>query len=161
MGNLIIRNIQVLDNEKLATIIRRVIEEYDVPKYGTVYSDPSTDDLYGLFSKEGSAFFVAEKDETVLGCGGIYPTEGLPPHCAELVKLYLSKDARGKGIGRALMEKCIDAAKANGYKQLYLESLPQFAEAVNMYKQYGFEMITGPLGNSGHTSCNVWMLKQL
>jgi len=69
------RFIQASDNKKLANVIRNVFEEYDVPKCGTVYSDPTTDDLFVLFQKERAAFFVVEVDGIVAGCGGIYPTK--------------------------------------------------------------------------------------
>ena len=59
-----------------------------------------------------------------IGCCGIYPSEGLPVDCAELVKFYLSADARGKEIGKELMHKSITSAIELGYRQLYLESLP-------------------------------------
>jgi putative acetyltransferase len=48
-----------------------------------------------------------------------------------------------------------------GYKRLYLESLPEFSKAVSMYEKFGFERLDKPLGSSGHTTCNIWMLKEL
>jgi len=155
------RFIQASDNKKLANVIRNVFEEYDVPKCGTVYSDPTTDDLFVLFQKERAAFFVVEVDGIVAGCGGIYPTKGLPDKYAELVKLYLSNTHRGKGLGKYLLEKCIATAKKMGYTHLYLESFPQFVEAIHLYQQYGFEYLPNAMGQSGHTACNVWMLKPI
>jgi putative acetyltransferase len=83
----------------------------------------------------------------------------LPEGCAELVKFYLSASLRGKGIGRQLMEKTFDSAKEIGYKQLYLESLPELNRAISLYEKAGFKFIEGPLGKSGHFGCNIWMLK--
>ncbi|MFT3980803.1 MAG: GNAT family N-acetyltransferase [Ferruginibacter sp.] len=157
--NIIIRAIQPGDNADLAMLIRKVIEEYNVPKCGTVYSDPTTDDLYSLFRKERSVFWVAELNGKIAGGCGIYPTKGLPQDCAELVKFYVSGNARRKGIGSALIEKSIASAKAAGYTRLYLESLPQFAEAVHMYEKLGFENMDAAMGDSGHSSCNLWMIK--
>lgn len=156
-----IRNIEVTDNEQLAKIIREVFEEFDIPKEGTVYSDPETDTLYQLFQYPGSAYFVAEEDRVLLGGCGIFPTKGLPEGCAELVKFYLSDASRGKGLGKALMEQSFVAAKQLGYKQLYLESFPDFSKAVSMYEKAGFVSLDGALGNSGHFACTIWMLKDL
>ena len=156
-----IRPIQASDNPALAKLIRETIIEHDVPKEGTVYSDPTTDDLFSLFKTPKSIFWVAVEQTEVLGCCGIYPTPGLPEHCAELVKFYLSKHARGKGTGTALIHQSIASARDLGYTQLYLESLPQFERAVHMYSRLGFQKLEGALGNSGHTSCNLWMLKTL
>jgi len=149
------------DNKALAILIRAAFEEHDAPKEGTVYSDPTTDNLYGLFKDTRSVLWVVEEESEILGCCGIYPTQGLPTGCAELVKFYLRPGARGKGIGRALMQQCLDSAAELGYSQLYIESMPEFANAVSMYEKLGFKKLTAPLGKSGHTSCDIWMLKQL
>jgi len=128
---------------------------------GTVYSDPTTDDLYRLFRAEKSVLWVALTNGKIAGCCGIYPTKGLPENCVELVKFYLSAESRKKGIGKALLEKSIASAQLFGYAKLYLESLPQFNVAVNMYEKYGFLRLNKPLGESGHSACNIWMVKEL
>jgi putative acetyltransferase len=63
--------------------------------------------------------------------------------------------------GRKLMKMCFHAAKDLGYRKIYLESMPQFSRAVTMYEKLGFTKLNGPLGNSGHTSCDIWMIKEL
>lgn len=156
-----IRNIQIEDNPALARIIRTTLEEFNIPKEGTVYSDPETDKLYQLFQTPGSAYFVAEEDGILLGGCGVFPTANLPEGCAELVKYYVIDAARGKGLGRTLMEQTFTAAKELGYTQLYLESFPDFAKAVSIYEKAGFRFLDKALGNSGHFACNVWMLKDL
>ncbi|MCH5715363.1 GNAT family N-acetyltransferase [Niabella hibiscisoli] len=156
-----LRKIQAADNAILATIIRSAFEEFDAPKTGTVYSDATTDDLFTLFRQERSVLWVAEIDGAVVGCCGIYPTPGLPPDYAELVKFYLSKDARGLGVGRALMEQCTQSAVELGYTHLYLESQPKFGNAVRIYEKQGYQLLDQPLGQSGHTSCDIWMVKEL
>jgi putative acetyltransferase len=157
----IIRQVEEKDNLQLARIIREVFKEHDAPREGTVYSDPTTDHLYELFLKPGSILWVAVDNNEPIGCCGIYPTEGLPGDCAELVKFYLSADARGKGIGKELMLKCISSAIELGYKQLYLESLPHFAKAIGIYEKEGFVRLIKPLGSSKHKTCSIWMLKKL
>jgi putative acetyltransferase len=157
-----IRNIKIEDNVELARIIRESLVEFDVPKIGTVYSDPDTDRLYQLFDETpGSCYFIAEEDGVLIGGCGIYPTAGLPVGYAELVKLYLTAATRGKGIGKMLMDKCYEAAKDLGYTHLYLESFPQLAKAVSMYEKAGFIPLDGALGNSGHFACTIWMVKEL
>lgn len=158
---LTIRPIQPADNAPLATLIRKVFREFKIDKPGTVYTDPTTDALYELFQQPGSTYFVAEEAGAIIGGCGVYPTEGLPADCAELVKFYLSAEARGKGIGNQLMQQSIAAARELGYKQLYLESFPELAKAVSMYEKAGFRPIPHALGNSGHYACNIWMLKDL
>lgn len=155
------RKIQKSDNTRLAQIIRSCFHDFKVPTSGTVYEDSETDHLYELFNHECAALFVAEVDGELAGCCGIFPTEGLPENCAELVKFYIDKDFRGKGLGKMLMEEIIDFAKKSGYQSIYLESLPEFSTAVSIYEKQGFTYLEKPLGNSGHSGCNLWMIKDL
>lgn len=157
-----IRKIKKSDNRTLAEIIRTCFVEFGAPLTGTVYSDPTTDNLFKLFQeKENAVCFVAEAESEIFGCCGIYPTDGLPEKYAELVKFYLSPSARGKGIGKALFEKSIQAAVEMKFKYLYIESQPSFSKAVKMYQKYDFKYLDHSLGNSGHDNCDVWMLKKL
>ncbi len=160
--SVIIRENKVEDNAILAKIIRGSFHDFDVKNTaGTVYTDPTTDDLYSLFQTEKSAFFVAEEDGVVLGCCGIFPTENLSENTTELVKFYITKEARGKGIGKLLIQKCDEKAKYLGYNQIYLESIPEFSKAISIYEKLGFHYLEKPLGNSGHSGCDIWMIKNL
>lgn len=153
-----IRRVNKEDEAQLASIIRATFEEFNAPRVGTVYSDPTTDHLFDLFNRSAAELWVAILNNQVVGCCGIYPTQGLPDKVAELVKFYITASARGSGIGKMLMNKCIATAKDLGYEKLYLESMPQFSNAVNFYKQLGFSKLDNPMGNSGHTSCSIWMM---
>lgn len=161
INGIIYRNIKEKDNKELADLIRSVFREFNIDRPGTVYYDPTTDNLYELFKTTGSVYWIAEEKGTMAGGCGIYPTPGLPEGCAELVKFYLLSTWRGKGIGRMLMEKCFESARQIGYTQLYLESLPELSKAVSMYLKSGFRHIPHALGNSGHFGCNIWMVKDL
>jgi putative acetyltransferase len=159
--DLTIRPITREDNAALAAVIRQVFREFGVDRPGTVYTDPTTDYLYEVFRDSHSAYWVAEMEGTLVGGCGVYPTEGLPEGCAELVKFYLSSAHRGKGIGLLLMEKTFESARQLGYSQLYLESFPELGKAVSMYEKAGFKPLNAPMGNSGHYACTIWMLKEL
>jgi putative acetyltransferase len=158
---IIFRHIEERDNKEIAELIRAVFREFNIHKPGTVYFDPTTDNLFGLFRTPGSEYWIAEENEVIIGGCGVYPTPGLPAGCAELVKFYLTASHRGKGIGWKLMEKSFDSAKNNGYSQIYLESLPELSKAISLYEKAGFKFIEGPMGKSGHFGCNIWMLKEL
>jgi putative acetyltransferase len=75
--------------------------------------------------------------------------------------MYLHKDARGKGLGKRMIEECLQWAKANGYEHVYLETMPELKQALKVYELFGFEYLNEPLGNSGHFGCDRWMLKKL
>lgn len=156
-----IRSLQQQDNQAIAAIIRNTLAEFGAAHPGTVYFDPTTDDLFQLFQREGSQYFVAENAQGLLGGAGIFPTEGLPERTAELVKIYLLPSARNQGLGRRLMETCIGFAKKAGYTKIYLESMPELRHAVKLYEKLGFVFLDRPLGQSGHFGCSIWMLKDL
>jgi len=156
-----IRFIQPSDNAALAVIIRDSLSEFGANKPGTVFYDSTTDALHSLFQLPGSFYLVAEEDGQLLGGAGIFPSKGLPEGICELVKMYLHKSARGKGLGRLLINKCLEKAKELGYKKVYLETMPELRKAVSVYEKFGFTYLNGPLGNTGHFGCDVWMIKDL
>lgn len=156
-----VRKLRKEDNPIIASIIRQVLTEFNANKPGTVYFDPTTDDLYGLFHTPLSAYWIVETDGKIAGGSGVFPTAGLPAGCCELVKLYLLPEARGRGLGKSLIEKCFDSARQFGFKEMYLETMPELKMAMGLYERCGFKYLTGPLGNSGHFGCDLWMLKTL
>lgn len=161
MPGITIRDIQHADNAALAKIVRNTLAEFGANHPDTVYYDPTTDALYELFQKERAKYFVAELDDEITGGGGIYPTDGLPADTCELVKMYLLPRARGLGLGKTLIEKCVDAAKQIGFSNIYLETMPELKQALKVYEKFGFEYLKDPMGNSGHTGCSLWMMKTL
>ncbi len=156
-----VRSLQKNDNPDIARIIREVLTEFKANKPGTVYYDPTTDDLYSLFSKKCAKYWILEIDSRVAGGSGIYPTPGLPDGCCELVKLYIMPEYRGKGYGKQLIEQCFMTAREFGFRQVYLETMPELKNAMGLYEQCGFTYLEGPMGNSGHFGCGLWMLKTL
>lgn len=156
-----IRNIVSKDNAAMAKIIRNSLEEFNAAKPGTVYFDDTTDRLSEVFSIPRSAYFVIDIDGELAGGAGIFPTEGLPPDTCELVKMYVSKKFRGNGYGQTLLDMCFARAKKEGFKKMYIESMPELSNALGMYEKNGFEYIPHSMGNSGHTGCDLWMMKEL
>lgn len=139
---ILIRNIKQGDNAALARIIRDTLKEFKANKPGTVYYDETTDHLFEVFKEAQSIYFVAELNGELMGGSGIYPTANLPEGTCELVKFYLSPAARGKGIGKELLQKCITAAKEMGYKKMYLETMPELTIAIPMYEKSGFRYLS-------------------
>lgn len=162
LTDILIREIQPGDNVALAEIIRTALTEFNANKPGTVFYDPTTDALFELFqSANKSIYYVALNNNELVGGAGIFPTDNLPEHTCELVKMYLKKEARNIGLGRKMIDQCLIKAKELGYKQVYLETMPELKNAIKAYEKFGFSNLTDPLGNSGHHGCDMWMLKQL
>ena len=156
-----IRDLRKEDNPALAKVVKNTLAEFGANHPNTVYYDPTTDTLFEVFQTPRSKYFLAEINNKIVGGGGIYPTDGLPPDICELVKMYLLPEARGLGLGRTLIEKCIEAAAENGFKKIYLETMPELKQALTVYEKFGFKYLNAPMGNSGHTGCSLWMLKSL
>ena len=157
----IIRKVLPEDNAALAVLIRSVLVELGVPKVGTAYEDPELDNMFSTYNKARNAYFVLEEDGEILGGAGIAPLAGEHPSICELQKMYFSPATRGLGLGKQMMDSCLAFAKENNYSLCYLETLPNMKAAQKLYRKTGFDYIDGPMGNTGHTSCNVWLTKSL
>ncbi len=156
-----IRQIQAEDNVAIASIIRAALKEFGADRPGTVYYDDTTDHLFELFQTPKSIYFIASLNEEIIGGGGLFPSPGLPDGTCELVKMYLKPEARGNGVSSKIIQLCIEAAHELGYKKIYLESMPELSTALKIYEKKGWKYLSGPMGNTGHTGCGLWMLLEL
>ncbi len=157
----LIRPMRKADNTELARIIRATLTEFGADKPGTVFFDASTDNLYNYFQKNKSAYYIAELNNQIMGGGGIYPSESLPSDTCELVKMYLLPQARNLGIGKQLIEHCLEAARREGFSRVYLETMPELKLALKVYEKFGFNYLSQPLGSNAHFGCNLWMSMNL
>ncbi len=160
MRPFLIREIGPEDNRQVANLIRKVLEELGVVDAGTAYTDKAIDAMYETYAKPRAVYLVVIQNEEVLGCAGIGPLENHGGNICELQKMYLLSQVRGQGIGAALLEECISYAKNYGYEGCYLETMPHMKAAQKLYQKNGFEYIEDRLGDTGHYSCPVWMLKK-
>jgi len=161
MTQIHIRPIEPADNPAIAATIRNTLAEFGANRPGTAYYDAATDDMYGSFQLPGSRYYVGLLDDQIAGGGGIYPSAGLPPGVCELVKMYLNPIARGHGLGKQLIEVSLAFARRTGYRQVYLETMPELEKAVSIYERFGFHHLDRSMGNTGHYGCSIWMLKDL
>lgn len=156
---IVIREIEQKDNPKIAKAIRSVLIEMGVPKVGTAYEDVSLDCMAETYRHPKTRYFVLAQDEAILGGAGIAPLDNYEDNVCELQKMYFMPEARGKGLGTKMMTACLEFAKNAGFESCYLETMPYMDDARKLYKKVGFEFLEKPLGNTGHYSCTVWMLK--
>ncbi|MEN8858301.1 MAG: GNAT family N-acetyltransferase [Flavobacteriaceae bacterium] len=157
----IIREIEPRDNAQMKKIVQSVIVEMGAPKVGTAYEDKALEDLYTVYQKDKAIYFIVEYNGVVLGGGGIAALDNFEGNTCELQKMYFLPEARGKGLGAKMIEKCMKKAKEFGFEQCYLETLPYMTAAQKLYKKNGFSQIDGPMGNTCHYSCDVWMIRKL
>ena len=158
---MLIRLINESDNKPLAIILREVLIEMNIPKKGSAYEDPEIDNMYNSYNSTKSRYFVVEENDKILGGAGINPLRDAEPDICELQKMYFHKSLRGRGIGDKMIEFCLDFAIKSNFKKCYIETMPNMINAQKLYLKKGFKYIDGPLGNTGHTACPVWMIKNL
>ncbi|WGF92592.1 GNAT family N-acetyltransferase [Aequorivita marisscotiae] len=161
MNTPIIRLIEKQDNLQIAKVIRSVLIDFNVPKVGTAYADEALDCMFETYQKPKAAYFVIEENNTIIGGAGIAKLDNYEGNFCELQKMYFLPVARGKGLGAQMMEFCLAKAREFGYEKIYLETMEYMSHAQKLYKQAGFSYIEGALGDTGHYSCPVHMIKTL
>ena len=161
MKSFIIREIQKKDNPTIAAIVRDVLMEMGAPKVGTAYADPYLDSLFEVYTVPKSIYFVIEKDGKIIGGAGVMQLDNSDENICELQKMYLLPEGRGLGLGKFLIDNCIEKAKEFGFESCYIETMTYMEDAQKLYKKVGFYNLDKQLGNTGHSSCQVWMLKKL
>ena len=157
----VIREIELEDNPKIAKAIRSVLIEMGVPKVGTAYEDVALDSMTETYDQPRKTYFVVADGIEVIGGAGISPLDNYNGNVCELQKMYFMPEARGRGLGSKMMAKCLDFAKQSGFDQCYLETMPYMEDARKLYRKVGFKGIDKPMGDTGHYSCSVWMIKDL
>ena len=158
---MIIRNIEEKDNVAVGEIIRSVLIEMKAPKVGTAYADPNLDTMFETYQKPNAVYFVVESDGKIIGGAGIDRLENGEANICELQKMYFLREARGLGMGKKMIQLCLQKAKEFGFKKCYLETMVYMEDAQKLYRKTGFNNIDAPIGNTGHTYCQIWMMKDL
>jgi GNAT superfamily N-acetyltransferase len=106
----------------------------------TELSEKYPEELRGIplipdLAAAGAAFLVARCDGRPVGCGAIRP---LAPGVAEVKRMFVVPEARGHGIGRAILEKIESLAKSFGYRSVRLETGTKQPEAISLYQSAGY-----------------------
>ncbi|HYG04276.1 MAG TPA: GNAT family N-acetyltransferase [Chryseosolibacter sp.] len=156
-----IRQINREDNEQVANIIRTVMPEFGASGEGFAIHDREVDDMYGTYTRNGSAYYVCEVSGRIIGGGGVGPLVGADEGICELKKMYFLPEGRGQGLGELVLKTCISFARGAGYTQCYLETFNTMTRAMKLYEKNGFKKISGPHGNTGHFSCDTFYLLDL
>lgn len=161
-SELLIRPIEARDDAAMAAVIREVMTACGATGSGFSINDPEVDFLSRAYTAPRSAYFVlCDRAERVLGGAGIAPLAGGAADVCELRKMYFLPAARGHGHGSRMLARCLDAARAAGFRHCYLETLASMAAAARLYERHGFKLVEAPLGATGHFTCDRWYLLEL
>jgi len=101
---------------------------------------------------KGGRIFIAELDDQPVGCAALLL---LPDGGFELAKMATAEHAQGRGVARAVMTACIDAARSLGAPRLYLETNSSLTPAIALYRSVGF--VDLPPRESPYVRADVFM----
>ncbi len=156
-----IRPIEKRDDPQVARIIREVMTEFQAVGEGYSIEDAEVDRMYRHYRDKRACYFVIERDGQLFGGGGIGPLAGGKNDTCELRKMFFLPAIRGLGLGRRLLMRLLDEARKRGYRRCYLETLDRLWQANQLYQKNGFQRLNRPLGNTGHSACDRWYLREL
>ena len=130
-----------------------------------VQADARSASLYPLQNRSGLSpaelvardvrFFVAHEAGHVVGCGG-YAL--VPPGLAELKRIFVVPEARGRGVGRRIIVAIEQAARTEGIEGVLLETGVKSTEAIGLYRLLGYAE-RPPFGDNGPDPLSVFMEK--
>lgn len=105
--------------------------------YGIHFDPDGRDADVALFgSRPDHDDLVAEDAGVVIGVASVGPHGD--PGVAWVSKVFVARAARGRGIGRALLEAAHTAARARGYREVRLRTRIVFVEAIKLYEAFGY-----------------------
>jgi putative acetyltransferase len=108
--------------------------EYDLGEQDVVGEGLKAREYY-----EAGGLWVADVDGEVVGCVAFEPWgEDEGGSRARMKRLYVLRDHRGKGLGRALCEAVMEGARAAGHKVMILDTTQGMKEARALYRALGF-----------------------
>ena len=114
-----------------------------------------TDPQGKIVDKRGR-IFMALKDGEPVGCAALLKMDD---GGYEVAKMTVSETLRGSGLGRLLMQRCIDAGAEMGATRLYLETNSSLGPALGLYRAMGF--VDLPPQDTLYARCDVWMERPL
>ena len=104
-------------------------------------------------------FFTLREEGKLLGCGALMRLES--GH-GEVKSMRTADHALGRGVGKALLDHIVEAARHEGMSRLSLEtgSTEQFAAANRLYEKEGFERC-GPFGSYAETPFTRFFTREI
>ena len=122
------------DSDAIKFVVFTALREYGLtPDSGT--TDKDLDSIEDTYFLKGGYFGVVEENNIVIATVGICRENETT---CELRKMYSLQSARGKGLGKQLLEFSIQKAKELGFSRMVLETASPLKEAIGLYKRYGF-----------------------
>lgn len=131
-----VRPVTADDVPRVAGLIRSVLAEFGLAFGEGSETDAQVLALPASYESRGGRFWVAlDGGGALLGTCGVFPVGGGD---WELRKMYLDPAARGRGVGRLLLDEAVAFARAAGGRRLVLDTTEQMKAAIAFYEAHGF-----------------------
>jgi putative acetyltransferase len=154
-----IRRLQQSDADQVVDLIGGVRREFGLASRVASILEPNDYAILDVYRHRRSAYFVAVLDHRVLGGAGIFPLADGDWGTCELQRMYLRAQDRGRGIGQALLDACLETARSFGFERCYAETVSEMSAAIAFYERNGFQCLSAPIGNTGHSHNDFWMIR--
>lgn len=123
------------------------------------------DDGAGAFSVEDvqaprSVFIIVYVDGQPVGCGALKPFSPDTPNIAEVKRMFVEPNMRGRGLSRQILAKLENVALENEYDRIRLETGRKQIEAIGLYESAGYHQIPC-YGQYAHRSLSVCFEKKI
>lgn len=137
-GDFSIRLAVNADEPGIRRVLNTVRAEYDVEHHEEAKDADLADIEHNYLAVGGCFEVVTDAAGHIVGCAGL---RRLTNRRAELCKMYIEKPARGRGLGRQLLEDMLAAARRSGFAEVWLETNSILFEAISLYTRYGFRPV--------------------
>jgi putative acetyltransferase len=137
----LIRNWEMGDRTKVASVVSYVLSEYGLgwePKG----ADKDVLQVEEFYLETGGEFWVIEHQNQLVGTGAYYPIKR-GKNSVEIRKMYLLSSVRGLGLGKYLLQQLEAAIAARGFEQIWIETASVLVEAVKLYESNGYQPAKG------------------
>jgi putative acetyltransferase len=156
-----IRRLQHGGVHQFLEIIRSVRQELGLASRVTALLEPSDCAVLDVYRHRRSAYLVAVVGNHALGGAGIFPLTNEDWGTCELRRMYLPPQHRGRGIGQALRNTCLETARSLGFEHCYAETVSEMSTAIAFYERNGFRRLAAPVGETDHSHNDFWLMLTL
>jgi putative acetyltransferase len=156
-----IRRLQQPDVPQLLELISGVRREFGLATRVASLLEPDDYEILDVYRHRRSAYFVAVMDKYVLGGAGIFPLADGDWGTCELQRMYLRPQHRDRGIGQGLLNSCLETARSLSFERCYAETVSEMSAAIAFYERNGFRRLSAPIGETGHSHNDYWLMLAL
>lgn len=142
----------------LLNIISGVRREFGLATRVASLLEPNDYAIFDLYRHRRSAYYVAVRDNRIVGGAGLFPLANEDWGTCELQRMYLLPQHRGRGVGQDLLDACLQTARSLGFERCYAETVSEMSTAIAFYERNGFRRLPAPIGETGHGHNDFWMM---